>query len=275
MPGRIHLYLPGAVDWGAEALVSAGLALARGTNAKVSASVLQFRAPPYWRAGENAAPRSNALEARFAEDAALVAAHARHMIEDAGMCGVVQLNSADILGPDWQAINTARTHDLTLVGLGGKDLGARRRAEDFLFGSGRPVLIWPLNGHAAIACDAAAVAWDHTQAASRAVQGALPLLKRMRRIHLLTVRCDKNLADERGARQAAAYLESHGLRVQADTLDHGDGDIGQLLMQNAIARGAGVLVTGAYSTPKARQFIPGGATDAILSRPLLPVMMTK
>lgn len=58
----------------------------------------------------------------------------------------------------------------------------------------------------------------------------MPLLKRMRQVLVVTGRCDKYLADDRGARQATAYLESHGSRVQAGTLDHCDRDIGQLLM---------------------------------------------
>jgi nucleotide-binding universal stress UspA family protein len=44
-------------------------------------------------------------------------------------------------------------------------------------------------------------------------------------------------------------------------------------MEAAIARDAELLVMGAYSTLRAREYLLGGVTRGVLDAPLLPVLM--
>lgn len=91
-------------------------------------------------------------------------------------------------------------------------------------------------------------------------------------MRVLTILGAKRLSRTDGAGEAAAYLQSHGIAAEAETIESADRAPGQLLMEAAIARGADLLVMGAYSTLRARQYLLGGVTRGVLSAPLLPIL---
>lgn len=275
MTGRIHLYLPASADRSAAGVIDHALNLARTLKAELSVSIprVAATAPAHWLAGEYMMAHLADLNARSADDAARLTAQVNEAARMADVPTRILASAAGVLGPDRKAIITARAYDLTIVGLPDRDSSVQQHLEEFLFDSGRPVVVLPLSRPVSIDLRLAVVAWDHTEPAARALLGALPLLRCAEQIQVITMRGAKRLPDGADAAEAVAYLQAHGLNASAETIDADDDNPGGFLMEAAIARGAGLLVMGAYSTLRAREYLLGGVTRGVLNAPLLPVMM--
>lgn len=274
MSGRFHLVLPAFSPSAADEMIARGVALARALDAGLTVSVprLEAATPTHWLASEYMYAHVHDLNARAEAEADRLAKHATDAGAAASVAVQIVRSPLGLLGPDRDTILTARTHDFTLLGLADDDGEARRHAEELLFDSGRPLLICPLSRPAPLRFDKIVIGWDHTESASRTLCGALPALQRSREICVLTIIGAKRLNHPEGAVEAAAYLQSHGLSARAETIETADQAPGQLLMEAAIARGADMLVMGAYSTLRARQYLLGGVTRGVLSAPLLPIL---
>ncbi len=107
----------------------------------------------------------------------------------------------------------------------------------------------------------AAVAWDGGKEASRAMRTALPLLRKASSVVVLTAPAATQRKIDPD--QLSAFLAARGIaseiRILGDT-----GDPAQGLLKAARDSGAGVLVAGAFSHTRLREFIFGGATRAFL-----------
>jgi|LNFM01.1.fsa_nt_gb nucleotide-binding universal stress UspA family protein len=274
MSGRFHLVLPAFSPSAADEMIARGVALAQTLDAGLTVSVprLEAATPTHWLASEYMYPHVQDLNTRADAEAERLAAHARDAGQAAGVCVEIVRSPLGLMGGDRNTVLTARTHDFTLLGLADDDSEARGHAEELLFDSGRPLLICPLSRPAPIRFDKIVLGWDHTESAARALCGALPVLQRARDVRVLTILGAKRLSRTDGAGEAAAYLQSHGIAAEAETIESADRAPGQLLMEAAIARGADLLVMGAYSTLRARQYLLGGVTRGVLSAPLLPIL---
>lgn len=111
---------------------------------------------------------------------------------------------------------------------------------------------------------AAAIAWDGSAQAGRAVRAALPLLAMASRIHVL--QCVSGLDPQAGDPDIAAlnaYLKLHGVGAGEITLVEG-ADEGAALVAAAEGKEAGLLVAGAWGHSRLREFVFGGATRSFL-----------
>jgi nucleotide-binding universal stress UspA family protein len=106
-----------------------------------------------------------------------------------------------------------------------------------------------------------ALAWDGGKEATRAIREAIPLLKRVADVAVLSApsATPRNFDPKR----LVDYLASRGVKARIDQLS-GSGDAGPLLLEGARAMGAGVLVAGAFGHPRFQQFIFGGATRTLM-----------
>lgn len=94
----------------------------------------------------------------------------------------------------------ARAYDLTLLACLPGSPDHALLAEDVLFGSGGPVIVFPADETPAHV-ETVAVAWDGTRAAARALHDAIPILQRAGKVRLLTCTEDKPIsAGSRGTR---------------------------------------------------------------------------
>jgi nucleotide-binding universal stress UspA family protein len=112
----------------------------------------------------------------------------------------------------------------------------------------------------------AAIAWDGSPQAGRAVRAALPLLAMASSIEVL--QCVTGLDRESGdpdIEPLNAYLTLHGIGRGTATLIEGD-DEGAALLAAAEGRRAGLLVAGAWGHSRLRETIFGGATRSFLRR---------
>ena len=171
-------------------------------------------------------------------------------------------------------IDLARVHDLTVVPLDPNDSQKRQLAEDVLFGSGRPVLLLPETA-VEIGCDQIIVAWDYSRASSRALLDAMPLLSAAKRIEVVTVLGEKEIA-QRGAADLKAHFARHGLTIEYNELNFPtEGQrLSDVLQNHAADRGAGMLVMGAYGHSRFREFVLGGATRGVLDDLRMPIFLS-
>lgn len=173
-------------------------------------------------------------------------------------------------------VEYARLRDLTIVPVPVGDYFDQWYAEVIIFGSGHPTLVLPHTRKraGAFALDVVAVAWDFSRPAARAVADALPLLEKAKKVHVLTVANEKVIESRRPTAEFAKYLGRHGVDVVLDTVDAADRRIGDILESYVTSCNADMLVMGAYGHSRIREFILGGATKSMLSRPPLPIFLS-
>jgi nucleotide-binding universal stress UspA family protein len=148
--------------------------------------------------------------------------------------------------------------------------------ERIVMGAGRPAIVLPVKGKAQISLDEIIVGWNNSREAARAAYDALPLLKKAKTVRI--VRADPQKEPElrhsiAGADLAQA-LARHGVKAIAEGYPTGGADAGQALLQRAEDTGAGLVVMGAYGHSRLREFVFGGATQFVLSRMTMPVLMS-
>ena len=173
-------------------------------------------------------------------------------------------------------VEYARLRDLTIVPVPVGDYFDQWYAEAIIFGSGHPTLVLPHTRKraGAFALDVVAIAWDFSRPAARAVADALPLLEKAKKVHVLTVANEKVIESRRPTTEFAKYLGRHDVDVVLDTVDAADRRIGDILESYVTSCNADMLVMGAYGHSRIREFILGGATKSMLSRPPLPILLS-
>jgi nucleotide-binding universal stress UspA family protein len=153
---------------------------------------------------------------------------------------------------------------------------SREQLEQVVLQSAAPTLVLPYAGRHDQSADKVVVAWDGSHGAARAVAGALPLLQRARSVHL--VRCETGADAERGVAGAdfdlaREWLGRHAVRVDA-LLERSDGNVCTALLSRAAALGAGLVVMGAWGTPRWAERLVGGTTRSMLTTMDVPVLMS-
>jgi nucleotide-binding universal stress UspA family protein len=149
-------------------------------------------------------------------------------------------------------------------------------AESLVLSSGRPIIMFPPLGTVS-AVRRILVAWNATRESIRAVADALPLLAKAEAVEVLVVDHQGHPAGhgpEPGA-DIARHLARHGAKVEVRRLSSGGKDVGQLLLSQATAFGADLLVMGAYGHSHLREWMFGGVTRTVLYEAGLPVLMSR
>jgi nucleotide-binding universal stress UspA family protein len=73
----------------------------------------------------------------------------------------------------------------------------------------------------------------------------------------------------------ARHLARHGARVEVHRLSSGGEDVGRVLLSQAAAFRADLLVMGAYGHSYLNEWIFGGVTRTVLREADLPVLMSR
>ena len=85
---------------------------------------------------------------------------------------------------------------------------------------------------------------------------------------------EKKLDTKHSAEELAKNLARHGIDVVLDKVDANDRGIGEVLEAYSASHQVDLLVMGAYGHARWRQFILGGATKSLLSKPPLPILFS-
>jgi nucleotide-binding universal stress UspA family protein len=213
-------------------------------------------------AGEAAKSRKNAqyLLAAFDAAAAKFGASRESILQKCKSSEVPQL-----------LCEYARLRDLTIM----PESNDRSYAEAVIFGSGRPVLVLPQNPRSRpFRVGTVAVAWDFNRAAARAVSDAIPLLEKASKVRVVTVLNEKHLDRKHSAEELSKNLSRHGIDVVLDRVDAKGRPIDAVLESYVSAHEVDVLAMGAYGHSRLREFVLGGATKSLLSKPPLPILFS-
>jgi len=118
------------------------------------------------------------------------------------------------------------------------------------------------------------VAWDFTRAAARAVADAMPILERANKVRIVTVTNEKLFDSKRSSEELAKNLSRHDVDVIVYRVDAAGRSIGNVLKREVADCSADLLVMGAYGHSRFSEFILGGATKSLLSKPPLPILFS-
>jgi nucleotide-binding universal stress UspA family protein len=187
----------------------------------------------------------------------------------------------DVLGPEphvlWRDTSgdrgrlltvAARTADLVLTGNG--DHGTTDAAgvvEQLIMAAGVPVLMLPAAAPLELG-RTILVGWNASREATRAVHDALPFLGSAALVVLSAV----GSRAAAGLDKARLMLERHGVAVQALQVPGPDEAAGEVLLAQAAAHGADLLVIGSYGRSRLREFLFGGVTRHMLREATVPVL---
>jgi nucleotide-binding universal stress UspA family protein len=168
------------------------------------------------------------------------------------------------LRPPLMLSRAAPLSDLVIFGQGHLDQAhGREMFDQCLLAERAPVLI--ARHEADTLSGPAAIAWDGSPQAGRAVKAALPLLAMAGEIHILQclTGLEQDVTDP-DTDQLNAYLKLHGVGQGVPVLVEG-ADAGSALVAAARARMSTLLVAGAWGHSRLREAVFGGATRTFLA----------
>jgi len=171
------------------------------------------------------------------------------------------------------AAEAARYRDLSVLGIRSGTPSMTKLAEAVIFGGGRPALLVP-DGVMLADMEHAAIAWDGSVVAARAVLDAMPFLVKAAHVTIVTVSDDKPLAQDEPGSKLSTYLKAHGCSAKVDAIERASRPISDSLQDYALRKGANLLVMGAFGHSRVRDFILGGATRGILENARLPILLS-
>jgi nucleotide-binding universal stress UspA family protein len=171
-------------------------------------------------------------------------------------------------------VEYSRLRDLTIVPVPEGDYLHQWYAESVIFGSGRPTVVLPHGRKRSFALNTVIVAWDFSQPATRAIADAMPILEKAKRVCVLTVTKEKAIDTRRSGAELAKHLARHGVDVVLDEVDAKGRGIGDVFEAHVTYRNADLLVMGAYGHSRLREFVLGGATKSMLTRPPAPIFLS-
>ncbi|MCH8214911.1 MAG: universal stress protein [Proteobacteria bacterium] len=220
----------------------------------------------------------------FAEDEDTQAA--RHLFEDVRKamraqsrdkpCDPAGLSAAFkvIVGDGPEAIaEQARVFDLVVASQPKNDPDHRLREtlRAVLFHSGRPILSVPERTPASVG-ETILVAWSGSALSARAAAIGRVYFEYAKKVGILSVATEQG----RGplAEELVEHLAWHDIDAALIETELGHRRLGDVILDQAAAFGADLLVMGAYSQSPFRESLTRGVTNYILSHAELPVLMT-
>jgi len=171
--------------------------------------------------------------------------------------------------------SAARFHDLVVMARAPQNAPfSTEQIAMMLVGCGRPMLLTPEKTPDAIG-NTIAIAWKEKAEAARAVTAAMPLLKRAKKVIVLSVEEHANQAAacSASAEHLASQLARHGMNVEARGLVAKSNAGADVLVESAKQSGADLIVSGAYSHSRMRELMFGGFTRRLLAACDVPVML--
>jgi len=270
-----------------ESVLGTALTVARNFGAHIDVSFIKH-VPLSYAAGagdEMSMQFSNDLLQRQDEDVARMERD-MHGAFDAFMQreGIARSEAAGLAGKPTASWHVLDGHPADVIALhgGGYDLivagecrdsqGIERiAAEAALFATGRPVLIAPAAPPAAIG-ESVLIAWNRGTQASRAVHAAKALvLEQAKKVRIVSITTGAKQGPD--ASEIAENLKWHGIKTDIVELSPDYRSVGEVLLAEADAIHADLLVMGAFSQSRLRQLILGGVTRYVFEHARLPVLM--
>jgi nucleotide-binding universal stress UspA family protein len=211
------------------------------------------------------APTARALLAAFQAAARKSNARSEQKLERSTIAGMIDAIAEE-----------ARLKDLSVVPIKANDSLSEKLVERLLFESGRPVLMCPETAADTLGTsfNEIAIAWDHTAPAARAVGDALPLLKKARRVRIVTATDQATAAQRSSGAALRGHLAEHGIEAQLDTIGIQGSSVGKVFEAFVDKNAIDLLVMGGYRHSPLNQWFWGGMTNTIINDPPCWVMLS-
>ena len=176
--------------------------------------------------------------------------------------------------PAEEMLLRASATDMVVVGRSTDSVGeiTRSLTETALFACGQPVLIAPRVAPVTIG-KRVLIGWNRSTPSARAVKNAMPFLQRADAVILFSV--STGAKNGPAPSEIASYLSLHEVQTEVkEALPSGD-RVSERLLAEADRTNADLLVMGAFSHSRLREFVLGGVTKDILGSAKLPVLMSR
>ena len=149
--------------------------------------------------------------------------------------------------------------------------------EALLFHSGRPVLFVPYAMKVEPPFPKVALAWNGSSEAARAAFDALPFLKAAKEVTLLVVDAETNVGqdDVFSGTAIAGALARHGVKITIQNQRSGDVSVADIIQNHVADAGTDLLVTGAYSQSRLKEFFFGGVTRSLMQSMTCATFMSR
>jgi nucleotide-binding universal stress UspA family protein len=259
--------------------VHAGVALARALGGNATALVFKINIP---NAGNALANALLDIPSMIAAEGLKSADNAKKLLDAFGKAadklGVGHSHLLEACATSYVPLAVtehARLRDLTLMPIGEHSAFQRYIAESVVFGSGRPIIVFPeFPSQENLALDHIGIAWDFSRPAARAVADSLPILQRAKSVKVVKVIREKTIETSRSAADLLRHLACHGVQATFEERSADGRGIGETLDSYAADNRLDLIVMGAFGHSRARDFILGGATRSVLAEPKRPVFLS-
>ncbi|MFQ3361153.1 MAG: universal stress protein [Alphaproteobacteria bacterium] len=166
----------------------------------------------------------------------------------------------------------SRVFDLVIVSRPYQDMQSAGLSsiQTVLFDGGRPVLLIPTNKEVRIG-EKVLISWNCTTESSRAIFSSLPILKKAKKVTVLTV--EKVVTEGPSADDVVDLLLSHNIKADRVLLEREQKDIGSSIIEYSESIDADLIIKGAYTQSRLREIIFGGATRHLLLNSEIPIFL--
>ena len=174
--------------------------------------------------------------------------------------------------PDRILSEKSRAYDLLITSVVGNTAGDTilEAVEHALFDAGRPVLVVPREVPKSVATNVV-IGWNRSANAARAVMAAMPLLVDAAKVVIGHVNTGAKTGPS--AEELAASLAWNGVDATVRHIAPSGAPVSDLLMTEAANIGGDLVVMGAYSHSRMREFVLGGVTRHALRHVVTPTLL--
>ncbi|MDH3673805.1 MAG: universal stress protein [Gammaproteobacteria bacterium] len=144
-------------------------------------------------------------------------------------------------------------------------------ADGVVIEAGRPVLLLPPQGRQTRIGRHILVAWNASREAARALNDALPLLKRADSVRVISLETGHIKPDMVGV---LTHLSRHRVKAITQSVRDNDGEPGEVLLGQARNHDIDLIVMGAYGHARLREISFGGTTAYMLKHSTIPMFMS-
>lgn len=215
---------------------------------------------------------------KFADDLEKSTAAARAYLAGTGLSHDVSNAMLEIAWVEDEIAERALYSDLVLIGRqAALDGDLRQRAlGGGLFHSPTPILINRTQKPVASTFGTVLIAWDSSDAASRAVREALDFLKAAAKVSITLVDplAAPSVNGEEPGADIARFLARHGVNVEVDRIASGGRRIDETLLQHALDVNADLVVMGAYKHSRLQERLFGGVTRSMIETADVPLFLS-
>ncbi len=272
----------------ATSVMTCALYIARGCRAHVAVAYVRGLAQPIFLAGYESLPSQMSatlqaeLEAEEDKREVLVRRICDDFIQREHFPDKETPELSQEASARWEVIegraasvvaNRGGAYDLIVMGRpsNDKDNLARSTIESALFATGSPVLVAPPEPPKII-CERILIGWNKSAQSARAFHAAKALhLEKAKKVRILSV--TTGAKEGPAAQEIADNLAWHGIEADIRELSPDSQSVGAVLLAEASAIGADLVVMGGYTHSRFRQIVFGGVTNHVLTHATVPVFL--